>query len=47
MPQKNKNEDGLRRTINDVEITDPLVLECGETLTKHEIIYETYGELNE
>ena len=47
MPQKNKNEDGLKRTINDVEITDPLVLECGETLTKHEIIYETYGELNE
>ena len=25
MPQKNKNEDGLKRTINDVEITDPLV----------------------
>ena len=47
MPQKNKNEDGLKRTINNVEITDPLVLECGETLTKHEIIYETYGELNE
>ena len=30
MPQKNKNEDGLKRTINNVEITDPLVLECGK-----------------
>ncbi len=27
-------------------INSPLELECGETLTSHSLVYETYGELN-
>ena len=26
---------------------DPLVLQCGAVLPSHELVYETYGELNE
>ncbi|MEM7258306.1 MAG: homoserine O-acetyltransferase, partial [Pseudomonadota bacterium] len=29
-----------------VQLTTPLLLQCGETLPQHELIYETYGTLN-
>ena len=30
-----------------VSFPDPLILQCGRTLDQHEIVYETYGVLNE
>ena len=29
-----------------LKITEPLLLECGKTLSNYEIVYETYGKLN-
>lgn len=29
-----------------VQLNSPLLLQCGETLHQHELIYETYGQLN-
>ena len=47
MSAKNKEVPSIEIvTPQTAQLESPLTLECGKTLARHELVYETYGELN-